>query len=74
MGIIFFSFIKPAIFSSSYMDNIIALIILDTTNITPLWVGSGELGRMEKDVFLLRYTIPWAHERAFDLHRYDASY
>ena len=50
-GYIFFSFIEPALFSASYVDNIIASVILDTTNITLLWVGGAELGRMEKDVF-----------------------
>ena len=73
MGIIFFSFIKPVPFLASYADNITTLVILDITSITPLWVGGEELGRMEEDIFLLRYMMPPAREHAFNLHRYDAS-
>ena len=58
IDIISFPFMNHAPLLASCADDITALIILDTASIAPLWVDSGELGRMEKEVSWLRYMMP----------------
>ena len=73
MSLISFPLINPAPFLASCADNITASVILDTTSIAPLWVDNGELGRMGKLGFFLRYMVSLTCERALESHRYYAS-
>ena len=64
------SFMNPAPFSASCVDGMTASIILETTSITLLWGGGGELTRMGNVVFGLRDTMPPARDRVLDFYSY----
>ena len=72
MGMISLPLMSPVPFSASCADDMTASIILETMNISPLWVDGRELGRIGNVGFWIRYMMPPARDRSLDFHRYDA--